>query len=185
MLLTGPRARDLLGDGGEDGLPAGVLVDVEADVLVPGGPVVAVLVGDSLLERVVGLGLDEQVAQGVEDGGDLGRGLPVLGLEDAQADVAEGVVGHVGVVDARGEAHGRRLEGVLDGEGEQDAVLARVEGRRGRRDERDLPRVDGLVGREGDGEALWGGLRDFGVFLSGVRFFFFFCREGEKKMEAA
>jgi hypothetical protein len=69
------------------------------------------------------------------------------------------------VVDARDEAHDGRLEGVLDGEGEEDAVPARVEGRGRRREEGDLPGVDGFVGREGDGEALGGRLGDFCVFL--------------------
>jgi hypothetical protein len=69
------------------------------------------------------------------------------------------------VVEAGYEAHRGRLEGVLDGEAEQDAVLARVKGRAGRGRECDLPRVDGLVGREGDGEAFGGRLGYLGVFL--------------------
>lgn len=124
------------------------------DILLPARPVVSVLVCDSLLEGVIGLRFDEQVAYGVQHRGNLGGGLPVLGLEDAQAYVAEGVVGDVGVVEAGGEADGGGLEWVFDGEGEEDAVFAGVEGRCWRRDEGDLPGVDGFVGGEGDGEAL-------------------------------
>lgn len=96
--------------------------------MLPRGPIVAVLVGDALLERVVGLGLDEQVADGLEDGDDLCAGLPVLGLEDAEADVAEGVVCDVWVVEAGDELDDGRLEGVVGGEDEEDAEAAWVEG---------------------------------------------------------
>lgn len=114
-------------------------------LLLPRGPVVAVLVCDALLERVVGLGLDEQVAHGLEDGDDLGTGLPVLGLEDAETDVAQGVVCDVGVVEAGDELDDGRLEGVVGGEGEDDAEAAWVEGRAGRGLEGDVPGVDGGV----------------------------------------
>lgn len=123
------------------------------DRLLPRRPITLVLVGDAVLERVIGLRLDEQVPDGVEDGDDLCRGLPVLGLEDGEADVAEGVVCDVGVVEARGEADGRGLEGVVDGEGEEDAVAAWVVGRFGGRGEDDVPCVEGVVGGEADGEA--------------------------------
>lgn len=133
--------------------------------MLPRGPVVAILVGDALLERVVGLGLDEQVPHGLEHGDDLCAGLPVLGLEDAEADVAEGVVCDVWVVEAGDEFDDGGLEGVVSGEGEEDAEAAWEEGRLGGRLEGDVPGVDGGVGGEGDGEAFGGRLGDFGEFL--------------------
>lgn len=105
-----------------------ILSDLSLGLLLPRGPVVAVLVGDALLERVVGLGLDEQVAHGLEHGGDLCAGLPVLGLEDAEADVAEGVVCDVWVVEPGDELDDGGLEGVVGGEDEEDAEAAWVEG---------------------------------------------------------
>lgn len=148
-------------------LPEGVALHVQLDVPLPGGAVVAELVGDAVLEGVVGLRLDEQGADGVEDGGDLGRGLPLVGLEDGEADVAEGVVGDVGVVDAGEEAQGGGLEGVVGGQGEQQGEAAGVVGRGGRRGEGDVPGVDGLGVGEGDGEAGGGGLGGLGEFLGG------------------
>lgn len=133
-IKTSLYSRALLGGGGEDGIGLGVPFDVEGDVFIKGGAIVAILVGDALLEGVVGLRLDEEVANGLEDGADLGAGLPVLGLEQAEADGAGGVVGDVGVVDAGDELDDGRLEGVVDGELEDEAEAARVVGRRvGRR----------------------------------------------------
>lgn len=83
--------------------------------MLPCGPVVAVFVGDALLQRVIGLGLDEQVPDGLEYGDDFRAGLPVLGLEDAEADVAEGVVCDVWVVEAGDEFDDGGLEGVVGG----------------------------------------------------------------------
>lgn len=127
--------------------------------------VVAVLLGDALLEGVVGQGFDEQGAQGVEDGGDFCAGLPVLRLEEAEADAAEGVVCDVGVVDASDEADNGGLEGVLVGEGEDDAVGARVVDGAFGGGEGNVPGMQGVVGAEGDGVALGGGRGDFCVFL--------------------
>lgn len=152
----------------EDWVLKRILSDLSLGLLLPRGPIVAILVGDAFLERVVGLGLDEQVADGLEHGDDFGAGLPVLGLEDAEADVAEGVVCDVWVVEAGDELDDWGLEGVVGGEGEEDAEAAWVEGRLGGRLEGDVPGVDGGVGGEGDGEAFGGRLGDFGEFLGGV-----------------
>lgn len=128
----------------------------------------SVLVCNTLLQGVIWLRLNEQIPNCVENSGNLGRGFPVLGLEDAETDVSEGVVGDVGVVDAGDEAHRGWFEGVFDGESEQEAVFARVEGRVWWWEEGDLPGVDGFVGGEGDGEAFGGGDGDFGEFLGWV-----------------
>lgn len=128
------------------GLPRGKPLNVVLDGLVKGVPLRLVLLGDALLEGAVELGLLEQVGEGLEDGADLCAGLPGVGLEEAEADVAEGVVCHVGVVDAGGELDDGGLEGVVGGQGEDDAEAARVVGRRGGRLEGDVPGVDGLVG---------------------------------------
>jgi len=138
---------------------------MQPSVLLKRLPIVAELVGDAVLEGVIGLGLDEEVADGVEDGGDLGGGLPLVGLEDGEADVAEGVIRDVGVVDAGGEAELRGLEGVVGGEGEEEGEAARVVGRGGGRGEDDVPGVEGLRGGEGDGEVGGRGLGCFGEFL--------------------
>lgn len=147
------------------GLAHGVLLGMQPGVLLKRLPIVAELVGDAVLEGVIGLGLDEEVADGVEDGGDLGGGLPLVGLEDGEADVAEGVIRDVGVVDAGGEAELRGLEGVVGGEGEEEGEAARVVGRGGGRGEDDVPGVEGLRGGEGDGEVGGRGLGCFGEFL--------------------
>jgi hypothetical protein len=94
-------------------LALGVAVDVLLGVLLEAGAVVLVLVGDAGLERVVGLGLDQQVPHGLEHALDAAGGLPVLRLEYGEADVAHGVVGDVGVVDARREVDHGRLERVV------------------------------------------------------------------------
>ncbi len=62
---------------------AGVLGDVELGLLLKLLGVVLVFLGDAGLEGVVGLGLDQQLADGLQHAQQLGRGFPVLGLEDA------------------------------------------------------------------------------------------------------
>ncbi len=126
----------------------GVAGDVALDVLVELGAVVLVLVGDAGLEGVFGVGLDEELAHGLEDGADAAGGLPVLGLEHAEADVAEAVVGHVGVVDARREVHLRRLEGVVGRQRHRDVVHAARVGRALRPREHDLPLAQVGLGRQ-------------------------------------
>lgn len=140
----------------KDGVSHGIPVDEALGRLIKALSVVAVLLRDAVLEGVVGEGLDEEVADGLEHGGDLGRGLPVLRLEEAEADVTEGVVGDVGVVDARGKLGDGGLEGVLGRQGEDDAVAARVVDCAGGRGEGDVPGVEGVVGAEGDGAAFGG-----------------------------
>lgn len=160
-----PRLSPSSGSGRKGRVGHGVAIDKGLDVLVKDGAVVAVLVGDALLEGVVGEGLDEQVTEGVEDGADLGAGLPVLGLEQAEADGAGVVVGDVGVVDARDELDDGRLEGVVDGQRQHQPEPARVVDGAGRRRQRQVPRVDRRVGRQRDGEALGRLLRVFAVLL--------------------
>lgn len=140
---------------------------MQPHILLPASPVIPVFLGDAVFERVVGLGLDEQVSEGLENGADLGGGLPDVGLEQTEADAAEGVVGDVGVVDAGQELDDGGLEGVVGGQGKEDAEAARVVGRVGGRSEGDVPGVDGRRGRERHGEALGGFLGDLGVLLEG------------------
>jgi hypothetical protein len=123
-------------------VPLGVAGHVALGVLVELGALVLVLVGDAGLEGVVGVGLDEQVAHRLEHGLDAAGGLPVLGLEDAEADVAGVVVGDVWVVDARQEVDLRRLERVLGREHQRDAEHAARVDRVGGALEHDVPRVD-------------------------------------------
>lgn len=124
LCRRGGRRRDIEPHGA-----LGVALHVRAHILIKLLAVVAVLVGDAGLERVVGHRLGQQGAHSLEHPGQLGGRLPVLGLEQAQADVAQVVVGHVGVVDARRERHRRRLERVLGGERHHQAELAaRVDG---------------------------------------------------------
>lgn len=137
------------------------------DIPLPAFAIPSKLLRDALLERVIGGGLDEQVADGLEDSADLGAGLPVLGLEQAEADVAQRVVGDVGVVDAGDELDDGGLEGVVGGEGEDEAEFAGGVGGCGGGGEGDVPGVDGGGGGEGDGEVLGGVLGDFGEFLGG------------------
>lgn len=138
-------------------LPLRVPSHVAAGVLLELARRAAELVGDAGLEGVVRVGLGEELADGVEDGADAARGLPVLGLEHAEADGARAVVGHVGVVDARREGDLRRLEGVVgredDGEGEEAAGVRASRGA----GELDGPRVQVGFGGEGYGHACWGG----------------------------
>lgn len=132
-----------------------VALDVALGVLVELGAVVLVLVGDAGLEGVVGQGFDEELAHGLEDALDAAGGLPVLGLEDAEADVAGVVVGDVGVPDARVEDDRRRLEGVLGRQGQGQGEDAALVGGAGGPLQRDGPDVDvGL--RVGNGDALRG-----------------------------
>lgn len=141
--------------------PLGVAGDVAADVLVELGAVGAELVGDAGLEGVVGVGLDEELADGLEDGAEAAGGLPVLGLEEAEADVAEAVVGHVGVVDARGEADLRRAEGVVGGQRHRHAVRAARVRRAWWAGEGHVPAAEVGFRWEAYGHACWGGVHAF------------------------
>lgn len=140
-------------------------MDVQLRLFLPGRPIILELLCDSVVERVVRLRLEEEIVEGLEDVDNFGAGLPVLWLEQGQADVARALVRHVGVVDAGDELDDRRLEGVVCRQGEEDAELAgRVDGGRGG-PEGDVPCVQRFGGGEGDGECGWGGLREVGVFL--------------------
>lgn len=152
-------------NGRKHGLPHGIPLNLLLGSLVKSLPLRLVLLGNALLERAIKLRFLEKIGEGLENGADLCAGLPGVGLEEAEADVAERVVCHVGVVDARGELDNGGLEGVVGGQGEDDTEAAWVVGRRGRGLEGDVPGVDGLVGGEGDGEALGGFLGDFSEFL--------------------
>lgn len=69
------------------------------------------------------------------------------------------------MVDAGDELDDGGLEGVVCWEGQDEAEDARVVGGAGGGAQGYVPRVDGAVGREGDGEALGGVLGDFAEFL--------------------
>jgi hypothetical protein len=77
--------------------------------------VLAVLVGDGRLDRIVRVGLDKQRLNEAQDGDDLVRRLPLVGAEQTETHGALVVVAHVGVVDLCAEAHDRWLEGVFGG----------------------------------------------------------------------
>lgn len=69
------------------------------------------------------------------------------------------------MVDAGGEAHDRGLEGVVGGEGDEEAEAARVVDGGFGGEEGDVPGVDGLGGGEGDGDAVGRVLGGFGELL--------------------
>lgn len=173
LKLLQRKGRAVLGAGGRRrswggiklGGPLGIAGDVLADGLVELGPLGPELVGDARLEGVVRVGLDEQLADGLEDGGQLARGLPVLGLEQGDADVAGVVVGHVRVVDARREGHEGRLEGVVGGQLDDQAELARAVDCVGRALEGYVPSVEVGLGGEVDGHARRGVLAALGELL--------------------
>lgn len=120
-------------------------------VLVENVPLAAVLVRNARLQWVVGVGLDEQLAHGLEHLGELGRGLPVLGLEGRDANVARAIISHVGVVDACMEGHEGRLEGVVVGQLDDEAESAAAVGGVVGPCEEDVPGLEVGFGREGDG----------------------------------
>lgn len=128
------------------GLVLGILLRILLGLLLPRRPIPPKLLGDGLLKGIVGQWLNKQVPHGLEDGDDLGRGLPVLGLKNGEANVADAVVGDVGVVDAGDELDGGRLEGVVGGQGEDEAEGAAGEGGGGGRADGDVPGVEGLGG---------------------------------------
>lgn len=113
----------------------------------------AVLIRDTRLERVIRVGLDEQLAHGLEHLAQLGGGLPVLGFEGRDANVARAVVGHVRMVDARVEGDERGLEGVVVGQANDKAEeAAAVRGVVGPC-EVDVPGLEVGFGGEGYGQA--------------------------------
>ncbi len=75
------------------------------------------------------------------------------------------VVRDVGVLDARGEFDDGRLEGILSGQGDDDAEDAAGVDRVGRAGERDIPLVHVVIGREGDAHAGGGILGAVRVLL--------------------
>lgn len=121
-----------------------------------------ILLGDPRLQRVVGHRLHQQAADGLEHAQQLAGGLPVLGLEGAEADAALRVVGDVGVVDARGEGDDGGLEGVFDGEVDDEAEGAAGVGGGGRAGEGHVPLVEVGLRGEGDGHAGGRGLGALG-----------------------
>lgn len=142
-----------------------IFLDVVLNRPLPLGPIVVILLRNLLLERTVELRLLEKLPKSLEHASQLGAGLPGIRLEEAEADVAQVVVRHVGVVDARAELDHGRLEGVVGREGQDQSEPARVVGCLGGRLESDVPGVDGFVGRQRDGEALGRVLGDFSEFL--------------------
>ena len=142
-----------------------MLFDFLFSRLIKSRSIVLVLLRDAVFERAIELRLFKKVAKSLQHGVELRAGLPGVWLEKTQADVAEIIVCHVGVVDAGDELDDRGLEGVVGGKGEEDAEFAWVVDGRGGRRQGNVPGVDGLVGRERHGEALRGLLGNLGEFL--------------------
>ena len=101
----------ILGEGA--GHLGGVSLGPELGYPVVLFPVLCVLRGDAADERVGGVAVRQEGADGQQDLGDGQGGAPVV-LEDVEADHALAV--DVAVVDARAEGHLGGLEGVLGGE---------------------------------------------------------------------
>lgn len=142
-----------------------MLFDFLFSRLIKSRSIVLVLLRDAVFERAIELRLFKKVAKSLQHGVELRAGLPGVWLEKTQADVAEIIVCHVGVIDAGDELDDRGLEWVVGGKGEEDAEFAWVVDGRGGRRQGNVPGVDGLVGRERHGEALRGLLGNFGKFL--------------------
>lgn len=101
-----------------------ILLCVLGSLLVELGPLLGILLGDPRLERVIWVRLDEQLAHRGQDGGHFGRGLPLVGLEEADANISLGVAGDVGVVDAGEEGDFGGGEGVRWGKLDFEAEFA-------------------------------------------------------------
>lgn len=146
-------------------LALGIPLHIRLRILIKLRPIRPILVGDPSLQRIIRLRLSKQVPHGLQHRRQPRRRLPRIGLQDGQADVAEAVVGDVGVVDARGELGHGRLEGVVGGEVEEHAEGAAGVGGGGGPGYGYLPAVDVGVGAEGDGHAGGGGLHALAEFL--------------------
>lgn len=133
--------------------------------LIKRSPVGLVLLRNAIFERAVELGLFQEVAKRLQNGVELGAGLPGIWLKETQADVAEIIVCHIGMVDGGDKFDDRGLEGVVGGKAEEDAEFAWVVDGRGGRRQGDVPSVDSIVGRQSHREALRGILGNFGKFL--------------------
>lgn len=142
-----------------------MVLDILLRRLLESSPVGLVLLCNAIFKRAVELWLFQEVAKCLQNAIELGTRFPGVGLEEAQADVAEIVVCHIGVVNAGDELDDRGLEGVVGGKAEEDAEFAWVVDGRGGRRQGDVPGVDGFVGRQRHGEALRGILRNLGKFL--------------------
>lgn len=167
MRAPKPHAAARLGSLGKRIRGGRVLFGVGGGGLFVLGLLLGVLLGNARLEGVIRVGLDQQLADGGQDGGHLGSGLPLVGLEEADADVAFGVVGDVGVVDAGGEVDFGGGEGVGGGQLDLEAEFAVGVGRGGWAGEGDVPeREVGLVG-DVDGYTWDGSLLEVLVLLDG------------------
>jgi hypothetical protein len=93
------------------------------------------VVGGFLVQRIAGVGLEEEELQAHDDGVEVEHRLPVL-AQDVEADVALEV--DVGVVDLLFALDFRRLVGEVLADGEGEVELAAF--------------VETLVGRDGEGE---------------------------------
>jgi hypothetical protein len=125
-----------------------------ADVPAEAVPVGHEIVGGLLVERIAGVGLEEEELQADDDGVQVEDGLPVL-AQNVQTDVALEV--DVGVVDLLFALDLRRLvrEVLADGEGEVE-LAALVESLVGRDREGEVEDVvgvwEGRLHRVGEGE---------------------------------
>jgi hypothetical protein len=143
----------------------GVFLDMLLHRLVKRGPVGLVLLRNAIFKRAIELGLFQEIAKRLQDGVELGARLPGIRLQETQADVAEIIVCHIGVVDGGDKLDDRGLEGVIGGKVEEDAEFAWVIDGRGGRRQGNVPGMDSIVGRQSHGVALRGILRNFGKFL--------------------
>jgi hypothetical protein len=78
--------------------------------------VLAVLVGDGRLDRIVGVRLNQKRLNKAQDRNNLVRRLPLVGTEQTQTHGSLVIVTDIRVVDLGPEADNRRLEGILVGE---------------------------------------------------------------------
>lgn len=88
----------------KDRLSHSIPLNMSLDTSSPPSPIIPKLVRDPLLERIIRLRFQKQRGNRLQNSRDPRSRLPLIRLQDAEAHVAERVVGDVGVVDGRHEA---------------------------------------------------------------------------------
>lgn len=82
--------------------------------------VLAILLANVRLDRVISYGLDEQLAGELQNGTDFGARFPLIRPQHAEAHGALFIIGHVRVVYFGLEVEGRRFEGVVGWESQDE-----------------------------------------------------------------